>query len=222
MNSILKTIAERKSVREFSPERISKTNLQNILEAVRRAPSGKNTQPWKLFLLSEEPLEALRKDYCNAFDSEKPAAAEINTSLLLPYKNRAMELGRQIFAHKGILREDKIKRKAHDRANFEFFNAPQIFVLAVDKNAYHEGTLMDCGIFAGYLMLAIDGAGYGCCPQTSTIIYPDILRNHIPHSENFLFLMIFPFGKALPESKLNLFRSDREPVSSWFSEIHGG
>ncbi|MDR1760764.1 MAG: nitroreductase [Fibrobacter sp.] len=219
MNPVLQAIQSRKSIREFSEVPVSEEIIREILETAARAPSSKNTQPWKLFLVTGNALSALREDYGRAFDERKEPELELSNTLFPAYRDRAMNLGKAIFAHKGILREDKEKRRLHDRANFEFFNAPQIFMLAVNKEAYHEITLMDCGIFASYLMLAIHGAELGCCPQTSTIIYPSILRKHIPHSEDLRFLMIFPFGKPREGSRLNEFHTEREPVASWFTEV---
>ncbi len=44
MNEVLKTIAQRRSVRQFGPGQISDQDLQAILEAGRQAPSGHNDQ----------------------------------------------------------------------------------------------------------------------------------------------------------------------------------
>ncbi len=219
MNPVLQAIQTRKSIREYSEIPVPEETIREILEAAERAPSSKNTQPWKLFLVTGNALSALREDYGKAFDAGKVPELELSCKLFPLYRDRAMNLGKAIFEYKGILREDKEKRRLHDRANFEFFNAPQIFILAVNKKAYHEITLMDSGIFASHLMLAIHGAGLGCCPQTSTINYPDILRKHIPHSEDLRFLMIFPFGKPREGSHLNEFHTEREPIDSWFTEI---
>jgi nitroreductase len=46
MNETLKTIAKRRSIRQFGPEQISDIDLQTILEAGLEAPSGHNDQSW--------------------------------------------------------------------------------------------------------------------------------------------------------------------------------
>ncbi len=51
MNEVLKAIQERRSVRRFTPEPLTREQIQTILEAGRWAPSGKNTQPWRFVVV---------------------------------------------------------------------------------------------------------------------------------------------------------------------------
>ena len=46
-------IASRRNVRSYSGEPISTEELNQILEAGRRAPSSRNTQPWDFVLVSD-------------------------------------------------------------------------------------------------------------------------------------------------------------------------
>jgi len=52
-------VEKRASVRSFTKCEISEETLERILEAGRKAPSGRNTQPWE-FILIRDP-ETLRK-----------------------------------------------------------------------------------------------------------------------------------------------------------------
>lgn len=218
MNSTLQNMRTRKSAREFTNELISERDLQELLESVRRAPSGKNSQPWKLALVQGEPLEKLRTALCEKFDAGEKPTPDFDSSLLQIYRGRAIDLGKALFIHKGIAREDKVARRKHDRANFELFGAPQAFVLTCNKE-HVDTTLMDLGIFAGYLMLGLESLGYACCPQVSsasyTCVYHDILQ--IPETD--AIAMVFPFGKPLPGSHVNAFDTTREPVENWFKTI---
>jgi nitroreductase len=47
-NELLEFIKSRKSIRTFIYEKIDKTTINQILECGRWAPSGNNTQPWKV------------------------------------------------------------------------------------------------------------------------------------------------------------------------------
>lgn len=51
MNEILKAIHERRSIRRFRDEPLSHEQIEQILEAARWAPSGKNTQPWRFIVV---------------------------------------------------------------------------------------------------------------------------------------------------------------------------
>ena len=49
-------ILGRKSIRKFNNKPISVTDLKEILEAARWAPSGKNKQPWRFYVIQNEQL----------------------------------------------------------------------------------------------------------------------------------------------------------------------
>ncbi len=60
MNEVLRAIRERRSIRVFRPDPIEPEKLEAILEAARWAPSGRNTQPWRLVVVeSKEKREEL-------------------------------------------------------------------------------------------------------------------------------------------------------------------
>lgn len=210
----------RKSIRAFTGELAPLDIIQSIvLNANRAAPSSKNTQPCKLFLVQGQSLENLRNDYMSAFDNGEATDFEYAYSLNpLPatFKERGIELGKAFLIHKGIKREDKEKRKEHDKENYKFFNAKQVFFLAVNKNEYAQGTFLDCGIFFQALITELYNQGLGCCPQYSTMAYPNLLRKHIPNSEDMLFLLALPFGYPNKENIANTFVSQREPLENYF------
>ena len=213
----------RKSVRDFTGEIVPADIVQSlVLAASRSAPSSKNTQPWKLILVQGQALENLRTDYISAFNSGKAPAFEYKYSLdPLPeaFKKRAIDLGKAFLTHKGIAREDKEKRKEHDAENYRFFGAKQVFFLAVNKGEFAQGTFLDCGLFLQALITELHNNGLGCCPQYSAMAYPDLLRKHIPNSENLLFLLALPFGYPKADSLVNSFESEREPLEVFFRVV---
>ena len=212
----------RKSVRAFTGEIVPADVVQSIVLGASRAPSSKNTQPWKLVLVQGAALENLRTDYLVAFNNSRPPEFEYTYSLdPLPesYKKRAVELGKAFLVHKGIGREDKDKRKEHDAENYRFFGAKQVFFLAVNKDEYGQGTLLDCGLFMQALITELHSRGLGSCPQYSVMAYPDLLRKHIPDSENLLFLLALPFGYPKTDSMANTFVSKREPLENFFRVV---
>jgi len=209
----------RKSVRAFTDELVPADLVQSAVLAANRAPSSKNTQPWKLILVKGQALENLRSDYIAAFNSGKAPAFEYKYSLdPLPeaFKKRATDLGKAFLTHKGIGREDKEKRKAHDGENYRFFGAKQVFFLAMNKGEFAQGTFLDCGLFTQALITELHNRGLGCCPQYSVMAYPDLLCKHIPNSENLLFLLALPFGYAKADDVVNTFVTEREPLEVFF------
>jgi hypothetical protein len=125
---------------------------------------------------------------------------------------RAKDVGVGIFKHKGIGREEADKRRAHDRENFRFFGAQQVFFLGTQESAFSHGTFLDCGFVLDNLMLGLVALGLGSCPQFSVMMYPDLLKKHIPDSADTLFIAALPFGRPKPGSRVNEFQP---PACRW-------
>src|SRR3954451_15044309 len=52
-------ITSRRSIRAFLPTPVAREDIEAILEVAARAPSGTNTQPWKVYVLAGEPKHKL-------------------------------------------------------------------------------------------------------------------------------------------------------------------
>ena len=220
--SALEAMHARRSIREFETELVPADVIQQLVEAAGCAPSSKNTQPWRLYLVQGAALEALRADYLAAFDSDRPGKPGYQYSpnpLPEAWAARAKENGVGIFQHKGIGRDDADKRRAHSRENFRFFGAQQVFFLGTKENAYGHGTFLDCGFVLDNLMLGLTSLGYGSCPQFSVMAYPDLLKKHIPGSDDTLFIAALPFGRPKPGSHVNTYQPAREPIEKWFQVV---
>ena len=222
MTTTLDAMHARRSIREFDSEPVPPETIRQLVAAAGRAPSSKNTQPWRLYLVQGDALAALCRDYLAAFDTnQKPQPGYRYSPDPLPeaWLARARACGIGIFKHKDIGRDDADKRRAHDRENFHFFGAPQVFFLGTQASAFSHGTFLDCGFVMNNLMLGLASLGYGSCPQYSAVVYPEILRRHIPGSEDTLFIAALPFGRPKAGSHVNTFQPARLPVDEWFKVV---
>ncbi|NLB63596.1 MAG: hypothetical protein GX801_05740 [Fibrobacter sp.] len=222
MLDIFSAINTRNSIREYENTEIPMEEIERIVRTAGQAPSSKNTQPWKLFLVRGQAMEAMRNDFLQGFDEgmkPHPDFAYSPNPLPAPSLKLARECGIGIFQHKGIGREDKDKRHLHNRENFAFFGAPHIFVLGVDKDNFTHGTVMDCGFVLNNIMNLLTAQGYGSCPQYTPAAYPDLLRKHIPNSENILMITGLPFGTPKKDSHVNKYQPARLPIEEWFSVV---
>lgn len=52
--SVLKIIHERKSVRSFTEQPVSREQLDTLVRAAMAAPTGKNMQPWKFIVIDDK------------------------------------------------------------------------------------------------------------------------------------------------------------------------
>jgi len=49
----MKVIQDRRSIREYTPDPVSDSDIDKILEAARQAPSGENAQPWRFIVVKD-------------------------------------------------------------------------------------------------------------------------------------------------------------------------
>ena len=57
MMSVKDAIKNRFSVRAFTNQEVSKDVISNIINLAKCAPSGVNSQPWKVYVLLDEKKE---------------------------------------------------------------------------------------------------------------------------------------------------------------------
>ena len=171
--SVDAAIESRFSARAFLPRPVPRETLSEILHVAMRAPSGTNSQPWKIYVLQGHSRDALSRAVCAAHDAvyADPSLAanhprdydyypETWTS---PFIERRRENGWGLYGLLGIQRGEKEKMHAQQRRNFEFFGAPVGLMVTVDR-ALGRGSLVDCGMFLQNIMLAARARGLHTCP----------------------------------------------------------
>lgn len=66
-NPVLVALSERRSIRKFTDEPISRDDLAAILEAGRWAPSGLNNQPWRFLAIHKNDHRAKALSECTKY-----------------------------------------------------------------------------------------------------------------------------------------------------------
>ena len=65
-------IASRRSIRAFLPTPVAKEDIEALLKVASGAPSGSNTQPWKVYVLSGQTRQRLSAEILAAYlDAEQ-------------------------------------------------------------------------------------------------------------------------------------------------------
>ncbi len=62
-------ITSRMSTRAFTNQAVPKALITEILQVASRAPSGTNTQPWKVYVLQGKSRDTLVEKVCTAHDA---------------------------------------------------------------------------------------------------------------------------------------------------------
>ena len=217
-------ITSRMSARAFLPTPVERSVLEHLLAVASRAPSGTNTQPWKVYVLQGRHRDTLVDKVCAAHDAlraDPSLASEYREAYdyypeqwVSPYIDRRRENGWGLYGLLGIGKGDKDKMHAQHQRNFRFFDAPVGLMFTVDK-VMGRGSLVDYGMFLQSLMVAARAQGLHTCPQAAWNGFAKIILPHIGAGDNEMLVCGMSLGHADPDDKVNDFHTPREPVASF-------
>ena len=70
-NPVLRAIAERRSIRSYKKEKVTKEQIDILLKAAAEAPSARNSQPWHFtVILNAELLAEINKEAISVFKED--------------------------------------------------------------------------------------------------------------------------------------------------------
>ena len=210
---LLEAIQNRKSIRKFKPDPVSRVLLQEILHAALRAPSAINTQPWECWVVGGEVLQQLSREMYAEGAKGSPSRADFKLTEIWKdaYLNRMRENGKGLFGLLGIDRQDTERRKAFALSMYKFFDTPQVIFLCLDSSL-GDYSIFDCGCFTQNICLLAISKGLGTCIQHSAVNYPDIIRRYVPIPVEKKILVAISIGYPDEEAIVNRFRSSRETL----------
>lgn len=222
--SVDDAINSRMSTRAFTSQAVPRDLIVELLQLASRAPSGTNTQPWKVYVLQGASRDALVEKVCAAHDAQRadPAlAAEYREEYdyypeqwVSPYIDRRRENGWGLYGLLGIGKGDKDKMHAQHQRNFRFFDAPVGVMFTVDR-VMGRGSLLDYGMFLQSLMLAARARGLHTCPQAAWNGYAKIILPHIGAGANEMLVCGMALGYADETQIVNTFHTPRVPVAEF-------
>lgn len=216
--SIFDAITSRMSVRAFTKEIVSKELILKLLNLAARAPSGTNTQPWRVYVVEGGALNELCEKVCAAYDNiaQNPELAKefqsaydyYPTKWFSPYIDRRRENGWGLYGLLGITKSDKEKMHVQHRKNFEAFGAPVCLFFTIDKEL-GRGSMLDYGMFLQNIMVAARGEGLDTCPQAAWNDYAKIILPSIGAKENEMLVCGMALGYADKTNIVNTFATPR-------------
>jgi nitroreductase len=213
-------ITTRRSLRAFLPTPVSRETIEGILSVASRAPSGTNTQPWKVYVLTGEPLHELSRQILAAFDDPAQAAshheeyAYYPTQWQSPYIERRRKVGWDLYGLLGIGKTDKMRMHAQHGRNYRFFDAPVGLMFTIDR-IMEKGSWLDYGMFLQNIMVAARARGLDTCPQAAFTQFHKIIMPAIGASADEMLVCGMSLGHADPAAIENSLVTEREPVSGF-------
>jgi nitroreductase len=213
-------INARSSIRGYLPKPVERPLIEEILSLAAHSPSGTNTQPWRVHVLTGDALRRVVQAVCAAYDAEPGRCDTVIYPNLdrEPYLSRKRALGKAMYSLMGIGKGDAAAMLAQRRRNFEFFGAPVGLFVTIDKQLGY-GSWMDSGMFMQSLMLAAKAKGLDTCPQGFWVHYESIIAQAVGWSDNERLVSGIALGYADPAVPENTLRSERATLAE-FAVIH--
>ena len=218
-------ITSRHSIRAFLPTAVPRETIEQILAVASRAPSGTNTQPWKVHVLTGASRAALSQALCAAYDDPEEHKrhteeyAYYPTQWASPYIERRRKVGWDLYGLLGITKTDKSRMHAQHRRNYQFFGAPVGFIFTIDR-ILQQSSWLDYGMFLQSIMVAARARGLDTCPQAAFTPYHRLIAAHLQLPASEMVVCGMSLGHADTAAVENTLVTGREPPSA-FAHFHG-
>lgn len=211
-------ITSRRSIRAFLPKPVERADIEHILEVAARAPSGSNTQPWKVYVLTGQARERLSEAILAV--NADPEQARRHTEeyayypreWISPYVDRRRKVGWDLYSLLGLTRDNKAGMAAQHARNYRFFDAPVGLIFTIDR-IMEQGSWLDYGMFLQSIMVAARGRGLDTCPQAAFTQYHRVIAQQLGLPENEMVVCGMALGWADPGQVENSLVTEREPVA---------
>lgn len=213
-------ITSRRSIRAFLDKPVAREDLEQILEVAARAPSGTNTQPWKVYVLTGQA----RQELSNAIlavhtDPERSGEhteeyAYYPREWVSPFIDRRRKVGWDLYSLLGLTRDNKAGMAAQHARNFNFFDAPVGLIFTIDR-IMEQGSWLDYGMFLQNIMVAARGRGLDTCPQAAFTQYHRIIASQLGLPANETVVCGMALGWADPGKIENSLITEREPLAGF-------
>jgi len=213
-------IRSRRSVRGFLPTPVPQETILEILDVATRAPSGTNTQPWKVTVVTGARKEALSRELITtALDPARDTEHEQEYSYypdkwVHPYLDRRRKVGYDLYGLLGIAKGNRDRMQRQFARNYDFFGAPVGLFFTIDR-IMGQGSWLDYGMFLQNVMLAARARGLDTCPQAAFTKYYRIVACHLEIPEEQMLLCGMALGYKDGDKIENSLQTSREPAISF-------
>jgi nitroreductase len=217
-------ITSRRSIRAFLPTPVVREDIEAILDVSARAPSGSNTQPWKVYVLTGATRERLSAEILRAHND--PELGKQHTEeyayyprkWIPPFLDRRRKIGWDLYTLLGLTRENKAGMHAQHGRNYRFFDAPVGMIFTIDR-VMDQGSWLDYGMFLQNIMTAARGRGLDTCAQAAFTPYHRIITEVLQLPPNEMVVCGMSLGYADQSRIENSLVTEREPVANFVKFI---
>jgi nitroreductase len=213
-------IRSRRSVRAFLPDPVAREDIEAILDVAARAPSGTNTQPWNVIVLTGEARIRLSAAILAAYADPVQAGRHVEEyqyyprQWVSPFIERRRTVGWDLYRLLGLERTDKAGMAAQHGRNYRFFDAPVGLIFTIAR-VLEQGSWLDYGMFLQNIMVAARARGLDTCPQAAFTQFHRIIAEQLALPPDQMVVCGMALGFADPGRIENTLVTAREPVASF-------
>lgn len=213
-------ILSRRSIRAFLPTPVEHADIAAILEVAARAPSGTNTQPWNVTVLTGAARQRLVDAILAVFHDKDALAAHSEEYAYYPrqwtspFIERRRKVGWDLYALLGLGRDNKEGIAAQHARNFQFFDAPVGLIFTIDR-VLEQGSWLDYGMFLQNIMVAARGRGLDTCPQAAFTQFHKIIAQQLCLPANEMVVCGMALGYADVAKIENSLITERVPLAEF-------
>lgn len=213
-------IVTRRSMRAFLPTEVPESQIEEILNVASRAPSGTNTQPWQVHVLTgaarQRLVDRIQAAYLDPVELAKHTEeyAYYPTEWVSPYIDRRRKVGWDLYGLLDIAKTDKARMQAQHARNFQFFDAPVGLIFTIDR-LMQQGSWLDYGMFLENVMIAARGRGLHTCPQAAFTQFHRLIAEELRLAPGQMVVCGMALGHADPTAVENSLLTERAPVAEF-------
>ena len=217
-------ITARHSVRAFLDTPVDTQTIKDILTVASRAPSGSNSQPWKVYVVTGDKRAQLIDNIFAAKQAiaDDPSLADkfqetfpyYPTEWISPFIDRRREMGWGLYGLLGIQKGDKEKMAAQQDRNFKLFDAPVGLFFTVNK-VMGIGSKMDIAMMIQNVMIAAKARGLDTCPQAAFNHFHPVVLETIGAGDDEELVCSVALGYADESDIVNTLITPRVPVDEF-------
>lgn len=225
---VLTALRDRQSMRAYKDQPLDLDIVARILDAARHAPSGTNTQPWHVVVVSDEARQRLCQRVLDTRqrEPERERSAQYGEyryyadPMTEPYLSRRREVGWDMYRSMGVQRGDRAASWEVAARNYRFFDAPVGLIFTLDR-ALEKGSWIDLGIFLQSVMLAARHYGVDTCAQGAWARYHDVIRDELAIADDHIIVCGMSMGYGDSDAPANAVRARKEPLESFVRYVGG-
>lgn len=147
----LQVINDRRSIRNYTDERVSDEALDIILESARQAPSGENAQPWRFIVVRDEKNKKFLSDLCRRGSGRRFTGEFLSKQMHARFEGLKDEAKREA-----------VFKKLTSGDVSAFVNESDVIIVVLGKKEVWD-TPFDVSAAIENMLLAVTALGLGAC-----------------------------------------------------------